>query len=86
VAWALVLFIVIFATVLPFALFLYGLRFIDSRSASLTATVEPVVAAVIATLVLGEALSGREVAGGVLILISIVALQWAPARATAASA
>lgn len=80
--WGLILFIVIFATVTPFALFLYGLRFIDSRSASLTATVEPVVAALIAAVLLGEGLAGREIAGALLILASVVTLQWAPAAST----
>jgi drug/metabolite transporter (DMT)-like permease len=79
--WSLLLFIVVFATVTPFALFLYGLRFLDSRSASLTATIEPVVAAAVAALLLGEALAGREAAGALLILASVVALQRAPAGA-----
>jgi drug/metabolite transporter (DMT)-like permease len=80
--WGLILFIVVFATVAPFALFLYGLRFIDSRSASLTATVEPVVAALVAAVVLGETLAGREMAGGLLILASVLALQRSPAASS----
>jgi drug/metabolite transporter (DMT)-like permease len=76
--WGLIFFIVVFATVTPFALFLYGLRFIDSKSASLTATIEPVVAALVATVVLSETLAGREVAGALLILASVVALQRGP--------
>lgn len=81
--WGVILFIIVFATVTPFALFLYGLRFIDSRSASLTATIEPVVAAVVAALLLGEALAGRGVAGAAMILGSVIALQLAPAPAPA---
>ena len=80
--WGLILLIVVFATVTPFALFLYGLRFIDSRSASLTATVEPVVATVVAALLLGETLAGREIAGAILILASVVALQRGPASSS----
>jgi drug/metabolite transporter (DMT)-like permease len=78
--WALILFIVVFATVTPFALFLYGLRFIDSRSASLTATVEPVIAAVVAAISLGEGLAGREILGALTILASVVLLQLVPGR------
>ncbi|MDR7418834.1 MAG: EamA family transporter [Armatimonadota bacterium] len=78
--WALIVYIVVFATVTPFALFLYGLRFIDSRSASLTATIEPVVAAVVAAAWLGEALAGRAIAGAVLILASVISLQLVPVR------
>lgn len=76
--WALVAFIVVFATVLPFALFLYGLRFIDSRTASLTATVEPVVAAVAAAVILAEVPVGREWAGAGLILASVLVPQVRP--------
>jgi drug/metabolite transporter (DMT)-like permease len=82
--WALILFIVVFATVTPFALFLYGLRFIDSRSASLIATVEPVIAAVVAAAALGEGLAGRAIFGALMILASVVALQVAPGRAETA--
>jgi drug/metabolite transporter (DMT)-like permease len=76
--WVLILYIVAFATVTPFALFLYGLRFIDSQGASLTATLEPVVAALAAALWLGEALTGRQVLGAAVILSSVIALQIAP--------
>jgi drug/metabolite transporter (DMT)-like permease len=76
--WVLILYIVAFATVTPFALFLYGLRFIDSQGASLTATLEPVVAALAAALWLGEALTGRQVLGAAVILGSVIALQIAP--------
>jgi drug/metabolite transporter (DMT)-like permease len=78
--WGLIVFVVVFATVAPFALFLYGLRFIDSRAASLTATVEPVIAAVVAAVALGEALAGREIVGALMILASVVTLQLAPGR------
>jgi drug/metabolite transporter (DMT)-like permease len=77
--WALILYIVAFATVAPFALFLYGLRLIDSRSASLTATLEPVMAAVAAAVWLGEALTPRGIAGAGLILASVISLQVIPA-------
>ncbi len=78
--WGLIAFIVVFATLLPFGLFLGGLRFIDSRTASLTATLEPVVAAVAAALLLGETLTGRGIAGAALILASIASLQLFPPR------
>jgi drug/metabolite transporter (DMT)-like permease len=83
--WALILYIVVFATVTPFALFLYGLRFIDSQSASLTATLEPVVAAVLAAFWLDETLVGREIMGAAIILGSVIALQLAPPPADPAA-
>lgn len=78
--WALIAFIVVFATLLPFGLFLSGLRFVDSRTASLTATLEPVVAALAAALLLGEHLTRRGVLGAALILASIALLQVLPLR------
>lgn len=78
--WALLLFIVVFATVVPFALFLYGLRFVGSRAASLTATIEPVVAAVVSAAVLGEAMAGRALVGATLILAAVLLLQAQPAE------
>lgn len=78
--WGLITFIVVFATVLPLALFLYGLRFLDSRTASLTATIEPVVATAAAAALLGEGFTPRELLGALLILASVLLLQITPGR------
>lgn len=77
-AWGRILFIVVAATVAPFALFLYGLRYLDSRTASLTATLEPVVAAAAAALLLGEAPGGRGLVGAAFILASVILVQVLP--------
>jgi drug/metabolite transporter (DMT)-like permease len=77
-AWGRVVFIVVAATVAPFALFLYGLRHLDSRTASLTATLEPVVAAAAAALLLGEVPGSRGLAGAGLILASVILVQVLP--------
>ncbi len=76
--WSLLAFIVVAATLVPFALFLNGLRLVDSRTASLTAMLEPVVAASAAALLLGEALTPREGLGAALILASVILLQLLP--------
>ncbi len=60
------------ATVLPFGLFLYGLRVIPPARAGLLATVEPVVAAAAAYLALGEHLTTVQALGGILILAAVV--------------
>ncbi len=75
IQWTLFAFIVIFATVLPFGLFLYGLRVISPSLANLTPTVEPVVASGTAALFLGESLSARQSLGGACILAAVVVLQ-----------
>jgi len=72
VEWVLFAFIVIFATILPFGLFLYGLRHITSSMATLTASLEPVVGSAAAFLILGEAMTPVQVAGGLAIVAAVV--------------
>jgi len=76
--WGMIAFIVVAASLVPFGLFLYGLRFIDSRAASLTATIEPVVATAVAAALIGETLTGRGIAGAAIILASVILLQVMP--------
>ena len=80
-AWLLFAYIVVFATILPFGLFLRGLRTISSSMASLTATLEPVVGGTAAFLILGEVLAGAQIAGGLAIAVAVVLMQIADIRA-----
>jgi drug/metabolite transporter (DMT)-like permease len=73
--WALFAFIIIFATILPFGLFLYGLRWISSSMASLTATFEPVVGSAAAFLILGELLALPQIMGGLAIAAAVAMIQ-----------
>ncbi|TMJ00530.1 MAG: EamA family transporter [Bacillati bacterium ANGP1] len=75
VEWALFGFIVVFATILPFGLFLYGLRHITSSLASLTATLEPVVGSTAAMLMLHEVLGAVQITGGLAIVAAVVLIQ-----------
>lgn len=75
VEWALFGFIVIFATILPFGLFLYGLRHLTPELASLTATLEPVVGSAAAFLILREAMAAVQIAGGLAIVAAVVLIQ-----------
>lgn len=61
----------VLATVVPFGLFLYGLRAVDPARASLVATWEPVVAALAAYVFLGERLTVGQVAGAASILVAV---------------
>jgi len=82
--WALFGFIVVFATILPFGLFLAGLRTISSSMASLTATFEPVVASGFAFLLLGERLAPAQLSGGLAIAAAVVLIQLGDIRGAAA--
>lgn len=66
--------VVVFGTLLPFGLFLSGLARISAAHASLTATLEPIVAAVVAYFVLGERLEPLQLVGGGLVLGGIALL------------
>lgn len=59
-----------------FVLFTFGVRMLgDAGKASLLATVEPPVAALLGFLVLGEPLTGSQMAGGALVLAAVFTLQ-----------
>ncbi len=75
-----VLFIGIGGTLLPFLLFIWGVGKVKSEKAAIAATIEPPLAGAIAWLWLGETLSAMQVAGGVLILGAVAALQLERAR------
>lgn len=72
--WAGLGVVILFGTLVPFALYLAGLRRISAAHASLTSTVEPVVAAAVALVVLGETLLWPQVLGGALVLVGIALL------------
>lgn len=67
--------VVIFGTLLPFGLYLMGLARITAAHASVTSTLEPVVAAVAAFLALGETLAPPQLLGALLVLGGIALLQ-----------
>jgi drug/metabolite transporter (DMT)-like permease len=75
------LYVAVFSTVLPFAAFLTALHHIDATKASVTASLEPAVAGVIAYVVLGESLTPVQLLGGLLVLAAIITVQAPVARA-----
>jgi drug/metabolite transporter (DMT)-like permease len=70
--------VVVFGTLVPFGLYLAGLRWISAAHANITSTIEPVVAAAGAYVVLGEALAWPQLVGGLLVLSGVAALQIRP--------
>ena len=70
-----VLFVGIAGTLLPFLLYAWGIRHVLAERASIAATLEPVIAAVVAWAWLGQNLAPVQVAGGLLVVAAVVALQ-----------
>ena len=71
----LVLGVVFVASVFPFALTFAALRLLPAARVGLTSTFEPVVAAAAAWLLLSEALSPVQLAGGAVVMVAIVMAQ-----------
>jgi drug/metabolite transporter (DMT)-like permease len=68
------------STVGAVSLFFAGLRRAGPTTASILATVEPVVTVVLAFLVFGETLVAVQLVGGALVLAAVLALHVAPRR------
>lgn len=72
---AAVLFMAIFSTVIPFGAFLTALQHIPPTNATITSTVEPVLAGLGAYLLFGESLTVLQLFGGVLVVAAIIVVQ-----------
>lgn len=79
--WAFYAYLAVFATALPFGLFLWGLRHIGATSAIIVGTLEPVWATVLSHLFLHDRLSLLQLLGALLILTAVIALQVVPGAA-----
>lgn len=73
--WLYFIYIAIFATILPAGFFFKGLTFLSPVAAGVTSTLEPVAAGVLAFLLLGEVLTGMQLAGSLLIIVAITVIQ-----------
>ena len=67
-AWGAILFIAVVPTYLAYLLYAHGLRRVEATRAAMVATLEPVVAAVIAYVAWGERLGVAGTIGGALVL------------------
>jgi drug/metabolite transporter (DMT)-like permease len=74
-AWSAILFVGVFGTIFPFGLYNEGISRIRSTHASITATLEPVIAGVIAYLFLSEVMEPWQIVGSLLVIGSILLLQ-----------
>lgn len=73
--WRLLLLFVILGTVVPFGLFVRALTHVSAVTAQIVSTLEPVVAAGAAFLVLGERLEALQLFGGGLVLVAVLLAQ-----------
>ncbi len=79
-AWGLLLFLALFPSVLGYGLYLRALQRLEASRAAIAATLEPVLASVLAVLFLGEKIQGLQALGGLSVLIGVLAVRLEPAR------
>lgn len=70
-----IMFIALFSTVIPFGAFLTALHHIRATEASVTSTLEPVIAAIAAWGLFGETLTVVQIVGGLLVVAAIFVAQ-----------
>jgi drug/metabolite transporter (DMT)-like permease len=73
--WGLILFIGVCGTIFPFGLYFEGVKRIKPTHASITATLEPISAGIIAAVFLGEMMGTLQIIGGLIVIVSIILLQ-----------
>jgi len=73
--WLLVAFVVVVGTMITFSLLTSGLRHIGATRASIVATLEPVIATVVAWVWLGETFGTAQLVGGAVVLAGIFLAQ-----------
>jgi drug/metabolite transporter (DMT)-like permease len=73
--WALVGFVVVIGTMVTFSLLTGSLRHISATRASIVASLEPVVATVVAWAWLGETFGATQLVGGIVVVAGILVAQ-----------
>ena len=69
--WALMLWIIIIGTVIPYLLTVTGIRELSAGTSSVIGMIEPIFAGVIAWIILSEALNGLQLIGCAVVLLGI---------------
>jgi drug/metabolite transporter (DMT)-like permease len=77
-----IVYVAVMSTIVPFGAFLMALHYIGPTQATITATLEPVLAALGAFVLFGEKLTASQLVGGAFVIAAIVLVQW---RTTEAS-
>jgi len=81
--WWMFLYFAVFSTVLPFLLYFIGVRFLPPTNVGVTACLEPVLAALVAYLALGETMGWLQMLGGLLVVVAVILLQAGPGETAA---
>jgi drug/metabolite transporter (DMT)-like permease len=76
--WGAMLYIIILGTIVPFVFYLKALEYMEASRVSITSTLEPFCAGMIAFLFLGESMGALQVVGGGLVIAGIILLQQSP--------
>jgi drug/metabolite transporter (DMT)-like permease len=76
--WLAFLYVAVLGTIVPFILYFKSLERMEASRVSITSTLEPVVAGVIAYVFIGEKMGFLQVVGGMLVLAGIILLQQSP--------
>ena len=70
-----ILFLGVFTTILPFLFFLWGMGVVKASAAGIISTLEPVGAAILAYLWLGQSLSAMQLFGAAAVVLGIAVVQ-----------
>lgn len=76
--WWWIFFVTLFGTVLPFAFYNLGIQWIRPTHASVTATLEPIAAAIISYTFLDEILQLWQIIGAIIVITAIIILRQKP--------
>ena len=83
--WAVMIWVILLGTVIPFLLVLLSLRRIGAQRAGVVATSEPLWAGAIAVVVLGEGLAFIQIVGALIVIAGIIAAETSRAAGSAAA-
>lgn len=83
--WLMFLYIAVFSTIVPFCLYFVGIRFLSPTSVGVTACLEPVIAAFVAYAALGEVMGLLQMVGGLLVVVAVILIQFAPQQSPVSS-
>ena len=78
--WLLLGYIVVLGTVVPFVLLVSALHHVPATRVTIVAMLEPVLAAIVAWIWLGEELAAVQIAGGLIVLAGVILAQTARAE------
>jgi len=76
--WLAFVYVAVLGTSVPFVFYFKSLEHLEASRASITSTLEPVIAGIVAFLFIGEKMGFLQMAGGILVITAIILLQRSP--------